>query len=424
MNEGAPTLAPNGQILIFTACAIRGDYGPGRRGFGSCDLFASRKQGEGWSPPQNLGNTVNSNKWETQPSFSSDGRTLYFIQGKGRGRKKKQDIYKTMLQKDGSWLEPQKLSSTINTPGKEASVFIHPDDETLYFSSNGHPGMGGLDIYMSRKKDNGEWGEPVNLGYPINTKNDENSLLVSPDGKKAYFGTNREGGHGKLDLYSFQLPKKVRPQKVSYLKGTVTDAETGEPVGANFELIDRKTGEEIVNSWANPGNGEYVVALPPDRNYVLNASKRGYVFLSDSFELRSSGDDVEPVHKDVQMERIEPGKTVELKNVFFDTDKYELKPESRAELMKLYKFLKNNANLKIELAGHTDSVGTKEDNQVLSENRAQAVRDFLMEQGIDENRLTAKGYGETRPVATNETPEGRQKNRRTEFKILEVEGKE
>ncbi|MEM9024547.1 MAG: tetratricopeptide repeat protein, partial [Bacteroidota bacterium] len=205
-NEGAPTVSADGQTIIFTACAdLSGEYGPRRNGAGSCDLFTTRLSRDRWDEPRNLGNKVNTRNWETQPSYAADGKTLYFIRGViQRGGGRQQDIWFSEYVEKKGWSAPQKLPNHINTPGREESVFAHPDGKTLYFSSDGHPGMGGLDIYRVRKNDDGEWGKPENLGYPINSHNDENSLLVSASGTTAYFASDREGGFGELDLYSFE----------------------------------------------------------------------------------------------------------------------------------------------------------------------------------------------------------------------------
>ncbi len=416
-NEGAPTLSANGRFLIFTSCdnPVEG-YGQGRKGYGSCDLFYTYSIGDNWSNPKNLGSTINTRNWETQPSFSSDGKTLYFVRGTGRGYDRQQDIFTCELTDEGTWTKPVRLSNTINTKGVEESVYIHPDGKTLYFSSNGHPGMGGLDIFMSRKDENGEWTTPVNLGYPINTFNDENSLLVAADGKMAYFASDREGGYGELDLYQFELPDHAKPEPVNYLKGKVYDAHTKKPLEAKFELIDLETGKRVVQSHSDPSNGEYIVSLPINKEYALNATVEGYLFYSENFMLKG-GDITKPFKKDAPMHKIEVGKSVVLKNVFFDTDKYDLKPKSKVELDKLISFMQKNTTVKIELGGHTDSVGNAKANQVLSDNRAKAVYDYLVDKGIAKDRLTTKGYGDTKPIASNDTEEGRAENRRTEFKI-------
>ena len=417
-NEGAPSLSANGRFLIFTSCdnPVEG-YGRDRKGFGSCDLFYTYNIGDNWTKPKNLGRAINSRNWETQPSFSADGKTLYFIRGVGRANARQQDIYTSTLSEKGTWSEPVRLSNTINTPEIEESVFIHPDGKTLYFSSNGHPGMGGLDLFMSQKDAKGVWSTPVNLGYPINTFKNENSLLVDASGNLAYFASDREGGFGGLDLYHFEMPEHVKPNKVNYLKGKVYDADTKRPIAAQFQLIDLETGEVAVASFADKATGEYLVSLPIDKEYALNASNDGYLFFSENF-LLAEGNALDPFKKDVPMHKIDVNKTMVLKNVFFDTDQFDLKSKSKIELDKLVSFLNKNTTLKIELGGHTDNVGSKSSNQLLSENRAKAVYSYLIEKGITVDRLTAKGYGDTKPIADNATEQGRSENRRSEFKII------
>lgn len=422
-NEGAPTLSADGQTLIFTACeAIDGSYGDGRRGRGSCDLFYTYKIGQNWKKPVNIGKPINSANWETQPSFSADGATLYFIRGvmDGNNRVNTGDIYVSKLVDGGYWDTPRKLGPNINTAGDEASVQIHPNGKTLYFSSNGHVGMGGLDIYVSEMKENGEWGKARNLGYPINTWGEENSLLVDASGEIAYFASDREGGFGDLDLYSFEMPESLRPEAVTYMKGTVYDVSTKEKLEATFELIDLETNEVAVRSYSNPLSGEFLVSLPVNREYALNVSRQGYNFFSENFELKA-GSLREPFLKDVPLVPLEivgpDAGGIVLKNVFFDTDKYDLKPKSKVELNKLADFLKSNDELIIELGGHTDNKGSQAHNKTLSQDRAKAVMDFLIAAGVEAERLSSAGYGDERPIADNETDEGRALNRRSEYKV-------
>lgn len=417
-NEGAPSISADGQILFFIACAeIDGSYGPNRKGYGSCDIFYSQKVGSKWSRAYNLGSVINSNYWETQPSFSADGKTLYFVSNRPGGYGGS-DIWYSTLKEDGSWGTPLNIGKKINTAGKEESVYIHPDGKTLYFSSNGHIGMGKLDIYVVRKNDNDEWGTPVNLGYPINTYNDENSLLVNGAGNLAYFASSREGGFGGLDLYQFDLYDAIRPDKITYVNGKVYDAKTKQPLGAHFELIDLATAKQVIVSDANSGNGEFLVTLPIDKNYALNVSHNGYLFYSANFSLKELTDKTKPFLMDVPLESIDTGNVVELKNVFFETAKFDLKAESKIELNKLVTFLTLNKTLRIQLSGHTDNIGDKKMNQLLSQNRAKSVYEYLSANGIDAKRLTYVGYGDTKPKVKNDSDENRAINRRTEFKVI------
>ncbi len=417
MNEGAPTLSADGQILIFTACDMYGEYGPGRKGYGSCDIFYSKKNGENWSKPLNMGQPINSSKWESQPSFSSDGKSLYFTSSRNGGLGEA-DIWMSQIKENGTWTNPVNLGSKINTPEKEESVFIHPDNQTLYFSSNGHPGMGGMDLYVSRKDKNGDWGPAVNLGFPINTFKDENSLLVGASGDIAYFASDREGGFGGLDIYSFEMPDQHKPLMVTYFKGIVFDSQTKKPLEAMFELIDLETGQLVVESFSNPGNGEFLVSLPIHKNYALNVSKGGYLFYSENFSLKEKGTLTKPAKKDIPLHSIKEGEIVVLKNVFFETASSELKDESKVELNKLVTFMVKNPGIKIEIGGHTDNVGDKKSNIALSDGRGKAVYNFLVTNNVSSDRLSYKGYSDTMPVADNTTPEGRALNRRTEFKVI------
>lgn len=418
-NEGAGTLSPDGRFLIFTKCALEdGSYGGSLTGEGSCDLFISRRVGDRWGVPQNLGTPVNSSHWETQPSLASDGRTLYYIRGSvARDGIKSMDIWTTTMADDGTWSKPVKLGENVNTPYQEESVQIHPDGQTLYFSSNGHPGFGGLDIFMSRKQPDGSWGPALNLGYPINTSADENSILVDASGRIAYFASDRQGGLGDLDLYSFELYKEARPLPVTYIRGRVFDAGTKAPVEADVQLFDLKTGNLATGAYSDPKSGEFLVCLPAGRTYALNAMAEGYLFYSETYDV-AEGNPKEPITLDVPLSTLSAGSTIALRNIFFNTASYELLPTSNAELDKLVKLLKANATLRIELGGHTDNVGADAANLTLSDQRAKAVRDHVVAKGIDGARITAKGYGETKPVATNDTEAGRALNRRTEVTVL------
>ncbi|MBL7937157.1 MAG: PD40 domain-containing protein, partial [Bacteroidia bacterium] len=420
-NEGAPSLSADGQIMFFASCIeMSGDYGTSeRRGYGSCDIFYSQKINGKWSKPSNAGPTINTRNWETQPSFSSDGKTLYFIRGSvTRDGIKNPDIYSSTIGNDGKFSEPVKLSDNVNTPEGEESVYIHPDNQTLYFSSEGHPGMGGLDIFMSKRQADGSWGKAINLGYPINTVNDENSLLVDANGKLAYFASEREGGFGGLDIYQFELPEALRPEKITYVKGLTYNAKTKEPVEASFELIDLETQQSVTSAFSNSA-GEFLVTLTSNHNYLVNVSKPGFLFYSDNFSLKDKvADYSKPYQLQIPLQPIDTG-IIELKNIFFDVNKWDLKAESKAELQKIISFLKANPTLKVEFSGHTDNSGDKAFNKTLSNNRAKAIYDYVIEKGpIPATNLSYKGYGDTKPKAPNDTPENKAKNRRTELKIL------
>jgi len=420
-NEGAPTISGDGKTLVFTACELHGEYGAERTGFGSCDLFISYNVEGEWQPATNIGRPVNSQYWETQPSITADGKTIFFIRGKiGDDRKpKEQDIYYTRLKEGGKWSIPVKVSPRVNTPEQEESVFIHPDGSTLYFSSNGHVGMGGLDLYVSRMDNGGRWQKPVNLGYPINTHNDENSILVSPDGVLAYFASDREGGFGDLDLYSFELHEEVRPLPTTFARGKVVDANTKEPVIADFVITDIEERRKNLTFSSDPQTGDFIVAVAADRKYAVTVRAAGYLPHSQTFSLNSApagkGYDI-----NIELEPLDVGKTVVLQNLYFDTDSAILKDNSTHELSQLANFLREHPDVIIELGGHTDTQGEEEYNLDLSERRAEAAKRYLtLTEQIREDRIKTKGYGSANPIASNETDEGRSKNRRTELKIID-----
>ena len=428
-NEGAPTFAPDGRTLVFVACVdAYGSYGPNRTGKGSCDLYITKKVGAQWRNPVNLPGAVNSPNWETQPSLSSDGKTMYFIRGsQGRDGTKEQDIFRASLLEDGLWSKAERLPAVINTPFREESVFIHPDGRTLYFSSEGHPGFGGLDIFMSTLDDAGNWSKPVNLGYPINTEYDENSLLVAANGELAYFASDRSGGFGGLDLYSFTTPDRIRPTRTLYMEGLVFDKRTNRPIGGRFELIDLSNGKTIITADADKLTGEFLVSLPTKRDYAIFVSYPNYNNYSLNFSLRNH-DDNEPFKLNIPLEPLIEDAVVRLENVFFDLAKSTLRKESEIELNKLVVQLQENPNVMIEIGGHTDSRGNAKENLSLSEDRAKAVMDFLITKGIASNRLSSKGYASSKPIYTeqqiaamsnnDERERAHQFNRRTEYRIL------
>lgn len=409
-NEGALCVSPDGMNIIITCCSRSDSYG-------SCDLYSSRKVGSNWSEPINLGSTVNTASWESQPCLAADGRTLYFVSTRAGGHGGS-DIWKSVLQDDGSWSTPVNLGDSVNSPGNEMAPFIHPDGRTLYFSSTGHPGMGGADLFVSRLSPQGTWQKPENLGYPVNTRLDEINLVINAQGTEAYISAERPNGFGNTDIYRFELPAQVRPESVSYVHGKVFDKNTLLPLAASFELIDMQSNTVVVSSDSDPLNGEFVMSLPVDKQYALNVSCKGYLFYSVNFNVKGENDKYNPVKLDVPMNPVAIGEKVVLRNIFFDTDKYDLLPDSKAELGKLVMFLKKNPALNIEIGGHTDNEGSDAHNITLSQNRAKAVYDYLVLNGIQASRLTYKGYGESTPIDSNQTPDGRAKNRRTEFKVI------
>ncbi len=408
-NEGAQSLSADGRQLFFTACNRPG-------GVGSCDIYYSNRRGNTWSTPVNPGKPLNSEAWDSQPSISADGRTLYFASSR-EGSHGPMDLWVATLEEDGQWSTPTNMGAVINTGGRELSPFIHPDGQTLYFASDGHPGMGGLDIFYTRRNEEGEWTAPVNLGYPVNTHGDEFALIVGAGGETAWFASDMEGGYGGSDLYTFTLYPQARPRPVSYMQGVVADSETGRPLEAGFELIDVESGEPLQSSMSDAEDGSFLVPIPTGRDLALNVSKDGYLFFSEHFSYADVRTTVSPHHRDILLQPLREGHSVVLRNVFFETASHQLKSSSLAELEKLLGFMQENPGVQIEVSGHTDNVGSFEYNQPLSERRARSVVDFLTAHGIDPNRITYRGYADTHPVAPNDTEEGRALNRRTEFRV-------
>lgn len=410
-DEGALCLSPDGQFLFFAACN-RPD------GYGSCDLYVSTRSVDAWGEPKNLGPVVNSAQWDSQPSFSPDGRTLFFVSNRPGGFGSS-DIWFTQLN-GNSWIQPQNAGAVINTSEAERGPFIHPDGQTLYFSSKGHPGMGEGDIFMSRLNSEGEWSKPENLGFPVNTEADEVNLVVDLQGRFAYISSSMDGSNGMTDIYSFRLPEHVKPMVVNYLKGKVSDSITGEKLGADFLLTDLATGNEVIRSASNASTGEFLVTIPAHRSYALTIEKNGYLFYSAHFFIDNEAGLENPHLRDFRLKPIIKDEVTILRNVFFETDSSRLLPESKTELDKLYNFLVKNPEVSIEISGHTDNTGSASYNLELSGKRAESVFNYLTAKGINPGRLSYKGYGDSRPVATNMTPEGKAVNRRTEFRIAGV----
>lgn len=410
------------------------------------DLFVSKFEGGKWSKPQDLGKNINSKHGETSISMTSDGRTVYFTSDR-EGGLGEMDIYKSQKDKKGKWGPAVNLGKVINTEYSEESPFIHPDGRTLYFSSKGHAGMGEYDIFKSTLKDDGTWTAPENLGYPINTADNDIYFVLSADNKDGYYSSEREDGIGEKDIYVISMPqpekvvamakkdvsinsklestnKKIAPiatvasfNPITMLKGTVKDALTKQPVEATLVLVDNEKNEVISEVKSNPETGAFLIILPSGKNYGLSIEKSGYIFHSENFDIPSSTN-YQEVRKDIELKKVAVGTKIVLKNIFFDFDKATLRDASTAELDRLTQLLRDLPNLKIEITGHTDSKGSDEYNKQLSHSRAKAVVDYLVAKGISKDRLKFVGYGEERPIATNETDEGRQLNRRTEFEII------
>ena len=405
-NEGAQNISQDGQLLVFTGC----NYPEGE---GSCDLYFSIKTNTGWSEPQNLGPVVNTDFWESSPSLSPDKRDLYFASSRAGGFGGR-DIWVAHRMPNGKWSRPQNLGESVNTSGDESCPFIHADNETLYFNSNGHTGYGMTDLFFSKKINDSIWAPAENLGYPINNIDDQGSLIVAADGKTAYYASDGADTRGGLDIYSFQLRDDIRPLKTLWVKGKVYAKKTNAGLPSSVELTNVKT-DRIVSKIQTDEDGNYLITLPVGNDYAFNVNRRGYLFYSDNFSITPNTDSVFIVN--IALQPIEKGASIVLKNIFFETGKFDLQNESKSELDKLVELLNDNPNLKIQIDGHTDNVGQQKDNLELSNNRAKSVVGYLLSKGINQQRLSFKGFGATKPVADNNTETGRAKNRRTELYV-------
>ncbi len=407
-NEGAQNISQDGQLLVFTGC----NYPEGQ---GSCDLYFSVKTNNGWSEPQNLGPMVNTDFWESSPSLSPDKRDLYFASSMAGGLGGR-DIWVTHRLPTGRWSRPENLGEAVNTSGDESCPFMHADNETLYFNSNGHTGYGMTDLFFSKKVNDSSWVVAENLGYPVNTIDDQGSLIVAADGKTAYYASDGNDTKGGLDLYSFQLREDVRPLRTLWVKGKVFDKKTQVGLPSAVELSDVKR-QKLISKIQTDEDGNYFITLPVGKDYAFNVNRKGYLFYSDNFSLLDNKiDSVFTVN--IPLQPIEKGATIVLKNIFFETGKFELKPESIMELNKLVMLLTDNPNLKIQIDGHTDNVGQEKDNLLLSNNRAKAVVGYLSGKAINPLRLSYKGFGASRPVSGNTTEQGKALNRRTELSVI------
>jgi len=409
-NEGAQSVSPDGMYLFFTGCNRP-------EGAGSCDIYVSHKKGRDWDTPFNLGAAVNSPHWDSQPSVSPDGNTLYFVSNRPGGLGG-YDIWKSVLGDDGTWSNAVNLGKEINTSYDENTPFMHPDGNTLYFASDGWPGFGDKDIFMSHR-DGEHWSTPMNLGYPINTFHEENGLIISADGKLGFFSSNLAGGFGDMDIYRFNMPEAVRPDKITYVKGTVRDKLTRQPLESQVLVVDTKNKETKFNDFTSTETGSFLAVMPLGSNYVFNVSADGYIFYSDNFELKDASFN-QPYELEINLEKLKVGTNITLKNIFFDINKYELLPSSITELNTLIAMMRVNPTVHIEIQGHTDNTGLPDQNLILSDNRAKAVYDYLISKEIAAERLSHKGFGALKPVADNAQETGRKQNRRTTFLIMSL----
>lgn len=409
LNEGACTISADGRTLIFTACE-------GRKSYGSCDLYISYRNGNNWTTPENLGETVNSKYWDSQPALSADGRTLYFSSNRPGGEGKR-DLWVTSRTADG-WSEPTNLGKPVNTPKDETTPFIHVNGQSLFYSSDGHYGFGGLDLFVTQKTKN--WCEPRNLGYPINTMNDEISLFINALGTNGYYASENDAGRSstRTNIIRFKIPTDtLLANRASYVTGRVLDRETEEPLGAVFKMTNL---EEELDSYvvsADSLTGKYFLVLTEGNQYGVFVEKKNYLF--EDLTFTATGNSIlHPDTIDIYLDPIKPGATVVLENIFFEIDSYKLDAKSKAELNDLMDFMTRNPNLEFLIEGHTDNTGTEAYNNDLSEKRAFEVYDYLVNAGIDKTRIAYKGYGSQKPIASNDTESSRERNRRINVTII------
>ncbi|MEO6820462.1 MAG: OmpA family protein [Ginsengibacter sp.] len=408
-NEGAQNISQDGKWLIFTGCNYPG-------GLGSCDLYISYLTKQGWSEPQNMGRTINTEFWESTPSLSPDKKDLYFSSNAPGGFGGK-DIWVSHRNESGNWQTPVNLGPDINTAGDESTPFMHADNETLYFNSNGHPGYSDKpDLFMTKKLPDGNWSKPENLGYPINTIDDEGSLIVSADGKTAYYSSDRNDTRGGLDIYTFTLPARLQPLKTLWVKGKVFDKKTNVGLPSTVELTDVKT-RKVVSKLQTDEEGNYLVTLPVGKDYAFNVLRKGYLFFSENYNISETTTDSDFI-ANIPLQPIEVNASIVLKNVFFDSKSTVLKPESIAELDNIVRLLNENPTTNILISGYTDNLGAPPDNLKLSTGRALSVVNYLLSKKIDKTRLSNKGFGEAKPIGDNTTEAGKALNRRTELSVV------
>lgn len=421
-NEGTTSvyMGPSlNEELYFTVC--------NQGGFGSCDLFVSKiiqSAATGaaleiqnnnlklWGPRSNVGEAVNSASWDAQPSVSGDGQMLIFASSRPGGFGGK-DLWVSRKVR-GRWTSPKNLGPKINTSSDEEAPFIHYDGRTLYFSSNGHPGYGGHDLFITRLDDQEQWSKPTNLGVGVNTESDDVGFYVDALAEKAYFASARPGGFGGLDIYEMYLPEKFKPAPVSYLRGMVLDAENKSPLVARVRLVDLTTQKTIFEDSIQ----QFLIPIIPGKNYALHSSRSGYLFDSRNFQPTQTELN-NPFEVTALLSPLKVDQIITLNNIFFDIDKFDLKVESEVELKTMLWLMNSNPKMKLEISGHTDNTGSEVHNKELSQNRALAVKNYLINAGIKSDRIVSKGYGSSKPAASNDSEEGRAKNRRIEARILE-----
>ena len=410
-NEGGASLSADNKYMFFTIC--KDENGE----LLNCDIWYSVFSGGKWSEIKNAGPEINGkNTWESQPTLSSDGKTLYFASNR-EGGMGKLDIWKSTKDGAGNWSKPKNLGPRINTPENEKSPFFHSDGKTLYFSSTGQLGFGGYDIFFSKLQDDNQWKEPKNIGYPINSEKDDLGFFVSTDGKTGYFASDKLKGNGGWDVYHFGLYKEARPERVLFLSGEIKDENNAVVSDARVEIKNTKT-QEITTVEVDSLTGKYVAVVAFNDDHILTVKQEGKAFSSNYFSTADSSITAKPLETNVKVEEIKVGKAYTINNINFETNSAELSTQSKNIIKEFASFLNENAAVKVSIQGHTDNVGDPSSNMKLSKDRAKNVKQFLIEQGIQANRLDSKGFGMSKPLSKNTSEAGRAKNRRTEFVII------
>ncbi|MBN2669969.1 MAG: OmpA family protein [Bacteroidales bacterium] len=424
MDQGAMSITIDNKELYITICQfIQTSSGPHK----NCDIYVSYNRNGEWSDLYNLGTNINGKySWESQPSISADGKKLYFASvrpeniGFDINNNQTADIYYSIKDANGRWCKAINIGPTINTLGNEKSPFMHTDSRTLYFSSDEHPGVGGYDIFYSKETTDG-WSKPVNIGYPINTEDNDLGFFVSTNGKKAYFSSDKLDDYKRWNIYSFNLYEKARPEKVFFAKGKLVDEKGDVITDAKVEIHSAQSNT-VVEGMVDKQTGDYAIAVAVEKNeeVLLTVKKENHAFTSKYIKVDEKKESVnEPIKVDLKVKKLEVGKAVQINDIHFATNSAMFMKGSLFILDNFVQYLKENQNIRIEIHGHTDNVGSSRSNKKLSEQRARTVRDYIVFQGIDPSRVTAyKGFGESKPIATNETEKGRAQNRRTEFVIV------
>lgn len=408
--EGGQQISADGKWMVFTAK----DY---PEGYGSFDIYISYQTPNGWSERKNLGEEINSAYWESAPCLSADKNQLYFASDRPGGFGGT-DLYVATKMANGKWSAPRNLGAVINTVGDESCPFIHADNETLYFNSNGHPGIGGTDLFYAKKSANG-FLSPHNLGYPINTINNEGSLYVTADGATGYFASDRSDSKGSLDIYVIKLNEINKANTTSWVEGRIYDSLNGKSLMAVVEVIDLDS-KLVVSEVDADEQGNYLSVLPLGKNYAFNVSKKGYLFYSGRFEMKEASGQTQ-FKNDIPLQPLQKDNSMVLRNIQFETGKYDLLTSSFIEIEKIVRVLLDNPQLRVQIIGHTDSIGKEKDNLSLSLQRAEVVVAYLISSGVQPDRLKAAGLGSQQPIGDNATAQGRALNRRTELVIISNE---